>query len=72
MQVKYVFLKTSGDPNEFCDVTLEQEMVPRKGELVDFNIQVNDEEYIDRMGRVDDVTWQVGGNNKLNAVVFIA
>jgi hypothetical protein len=71
VKIKYVFLKTDDDPQAIRDITLEQKCMPRIGELVDFNVRINDDEYVDRMGRVDDVTWHIS-NDKQDAVVFIS
>jgi|APSaa5957512535_1039671.scaffolds.fasta_scaffold192742_2 hypothetical protein len=59
MQIKYFWPVRGGDPKEVCDITLEQEAVPRIGELVDIDVDIGGGEIVHKMGRVKDVTWYV-------------
>jgi len=69
MEVKFSWEMT-GDPKHICGITMDLENVPREGELVYLEVQINQDEWVNKSGRVKDVIWAITGKQQKVTVIL--
>lgn len=55
MKIKFKWAARTSNPKEITDITLDQAHIPKKGELVEIEIQIEKNQWIRKAGRVLDV-----------------
>ena len=59
MKIRYAWSPRTTDPDEVTSLELTADHVPRIGELVEIEIQITQNEWVVKSGRVKDVIWTV-------------
>lgn len=59
MKIRYAWNRHTADPAEVTSLELTADHVPRVGELVEIEIQLTQDEWCVKSGRVKDVIWSV-------------
>ena len=59
VKIRYAWNPSTTDPNEVTRLDLTTDHVPRTGELVEIEIQITQNEWVVKSGRVNDVIWTV-------------
>ena len=59
MKIRYAWAATKADPKEVTAIELDADHIPREGEFVEIEIQLSQDEWVVKSGRVIDVIWTV-------------
>lgn len=59
MKIRYTWRPKGDGPAEITSIELDTNRVPLIGELVEINVQIAQDEWCQKSGRVKDVIWTI-------------